>query len=122
VRNLRLDPDASRDDDELWRDVRAEMGGINICNSREARPFPSTQRRDRSFHAAKLMLALQAMRWSGRLGGSKRWRSRRPAATRQGAMMVLGFDVKKAEVKMLLENFFKDVGDEVNYEEILGNQ
>jgi hypothetical protein len=35
---------ASRDDDELRRDVSAEAGGVSTCSSREARPFPSAGR------------------------------------------------------------------------------
>jgi len=35
------------------------------------------------------------------------------------AMRALEFDVKKPEVKMLLQKFSKDGGDEVNYEEFL---
>jgi Ca2+-binding EF-hand superfamily protein len=34
-------------------------------------------------------------------------------------MRALEFDVKKAEVKMLLEKFSKDASGEVNYEEFL---
>ncbi|KAG0560342.1 hypothetical protein M758_10G168700 [Ceratodon purpureus] len=37
----------------------------------------------------------------------------------KAAMRALEFDVKKGEVKMLLEKFSKDSGDEVNYEEFL---
>jgi chorismate-pyruvate lyase len=59
------------------------------------------------------------MRWSGHPGGSERWCSCHRAATRQGAMTVLEFDVKKVEVKMLLEKFSKDADDEENYEEFL---